>query len=173
MPGSGSSESSGSIKLGRTIGGAGTLRDCAGTAEGDTFTLGDGGRLSGSNRFGQTLGGAVTLGDGAGNAEEDKITLQRWRRGNRENMQCQKRCLRRPYDGLVKDAGQVLIGAELGVSKFSKRGGRSGMQKIVGEGMVGDYSGIGGRCLGHRTGRRKNCTVLAMLSERVVGMYTR
>ena len=34
---------------------------------------------------------------------------------------------RRPDNGLVKDAGQVLNGAELRAAKFGKRGGRSGM----------------------------------------------
>ena len=41
--GSGSSESLGSIKLGRKIGVAGTIGDGAGNVEGDKVTLGDGG----------------------------------------------------------------------------------------------------------------------------------
>ena len=88
-------------------------------------------------------------------------------------MRCHKRFRRRPDNGLVKDAGQVLNGAELGVSKFVKRGGRSWMKKGVRKGMGGDYGGIGGGCLGHRTKLRKNCTVLAMHLAQVAGMYTR
>ena len=88
-------------------------------------------------------------------------------------MRCHKQCRRRPYDGLVKDSGQVLNGADLGVAKFGKRGGRIGMQKGVGEGTGGNYGGIRGGCLGHQTGGGENCTVLAMRTARVAGMYTR
>ena len=42
----------------------------------------------------------------------------------------------------------------MGVAKFGKRGGRSGIQKGAGKGTGGNYAGIGGGCLGHRTGRR-------------------
>ena len=70
-------------------------------------------------------------------------------------MWCQKRCGRQPDDGLVKDAGEVLNGAELVVAKFSKCGGRSGMKKGVGKGTGGDYSGIDGGYLRYRTGRKK------------------
>ena len=69
-------------------------------------------------------------------------------------MWCQKRCRRRPDNGLVKDAVQVLNGAELGVAKFVKMGGRSGMRKGVREGTGDNYGGIGGGYLGNRTGCR-------------------
>ena len=70
-------------------------------------------------------------------------------------MRFQKRCWWRPDDGLVKDADQVLNGADLGVSKFGKRGSRSGMQKDVGKGTGRNYGDIGRGCLGHQTGHRE------------------
>ena len=171
-PGSGSSESSVSIKLVREIGGVGTLKDCAGTAEGGKVTLGDGDRSSGSITLGRKIGVASTLRDGDGTAEGGKVTLgdggaatgitcgARSGAGGGRTMAWSKMLSRYSMARSWELPSLSKWAAGVGCERESARARATTM-----EALEEDILGIGQDAGG-------NCTVLAMRSAQVAGMYT-